>query len=128
MFKRLSLVLLTVLLVLLTACSSSSPKPSEEAVTTKNSDSNESVTITWWDYITGDLEIEIKAVIADYSKAHPNVTIERLYIPFADLKNKITIGAAAEQLPDIIIMDNPDHQAFAAAGFLADITEEINEW
>lgn len=70
----------------------------------------------------------LNKVIKDYQDQHPNVEIERTYVPFGDLKNKILLGSAAGQLPDIIWIDNPDHQAFSAAGVLADITEEVKEW
>ena len=60
--------------------------------------------------------------------ANPNVTIERTPIPFADLKQKLLQGAAAGDLPDIAVIDNPDHQAFAALGILEDLTDRVAEW
>ena len=63
-----------------------------------------------------------------YMDAHPNVTIERTPIPFADLKQKLLQGAAAGELPDIAVIDNPDHQAFAALGILEDLTERVTAW
>lgn len=85
--------------------------------------------ITWWDYMSSDEMVEaLTKVIDDYQKANPHVKIERTYVPFGDLKNKLLLGSAAGQLPDIVWIDNPDHQAFAAAGVLADITAEVKEW
>ena len=49
-------------------------------------------------------------------------------IPFADLKQKLLQGAAAGDLPDIAVIDNPDHQAFAALGILEDLTDRVAEW
>ncbi|GHO66958.1 ABC transporter substrate-binding protein [Ktedonobacter sp. SOSP1-52] len=85
------------------------------------------VTLTIWDYFNppgaGYLQL-----LADYSKAKPNVKIQRTAIPFADLKQKIIQGAAARQLPDILVIDNPDHQAFSSMGILADLTSQISSW
>ncbi len=56
------------------------------------------------------------------------VKVERTYIPFADLKQKLLQGAAAGQLPDTVIIDNPDHSSFAALGVLADLTDRVATW
>ena len=61
-------------------------------------------------------------------ESHPTVQINRTAIPFADLKQKLLQGATAGQLPDIAIIDNPDHQSFAALGVLADITDRVKAW
>lgn len=88
----------------------------------------EAVTLTWWDYFTGANAAAMDTQIARYMEAFPNVTIERTAIPFADLKTKLLQGATAGQLPDITLVDNPDHPAFAALGVLEDLTERIAEW
>ncbi|GCE22412.1 extracellular solute-binding protein [Dictyobacter kobayashii] len=102
---------------LLAACGETSSTPS----------SNNPVTLTLWDYFnpagTGYL-----ALIKDYMKANPAIKIQRTTIPFADLKQKIIQGAAARQLPDIIVIDNPDHSAFASMGILADIISQVTSW
>jgi multiple sugar transport system substrate-binding protein len=61
-------------------------------------------------------------------EANPGVTVERTPVPFADLKQKLLQGAAAGQLPDVVVIDNPDHQAFAALGVLEDLTDRVAEW
>ena len=85
------------------------------------------VTLTLWDYFnpagSGYL-----GLISSYMKANPNIKIQRTTIPFADLKTKLTQGAASRQLPDIVVIDNPDHSAFAALGVLADLTNQVNSW
>jgi multiple sugar transport system substrate-binding protein len=88
------------------------------------------ITLKWWDYYGVD-DANGKATDANHQKymeAHPNVTIERTPIPFADLKTKLLQGAAAGELPDIAVIDNPDHQAFAALGVLEDLTERVTTW
>ncbi|MCZ8516945.1 sugar ABC transporter substrate-binding protein [Paenibacillus filicis] len=132
--RRKGYLLLTALLLGLTsACSPSANPGAPDSKAGASGGSGNSggvpVKITWWDYMNADGMVgALNKVIEDYQKAHPNVTIERSYVPFGDLKNKLLLGSAAGQLPDIVWLDNPDHQAFAAAGVLADITKEVQEW
>lgn len=86
------------------------------------------VTLTWWDYYDGANGEAMDKQIAAYTEAQPSVTIQRTYIPFADLKQKLLQGAAAGDLPDIVVIDNPDHQAFASLGILEDVTDRVAEW
>ncbi|HLZ62232.1 MAG TPA: sugar ABC transporter substrate-binding protein [Ktedonosporobacter sp.] len=85
------------------------------------------ITLTLWDYFdpagSGYL-----GLISNYMKANPTIKIQRTAIPFADLKQKLTQGAASGQLPDIVVIDNPDHSAFADLGVLADLTSQISAW
>lgn len=137
MWKKVSLMMLVFTLLFITACGSNSVNNNvvEPSKATKSSDQDKKteapdpVTITWWDYMSPEAMVAaITDVIDNYEKENPHVTIERTYVPFGDLKNKLLLGSAAGQLPDIIWIDNPDHQAFAAAGVLADLTEEIEAW
>ena len=86
------------------------------------------VTLKWWDYYTAANGAAMDAQIKGYMDSHPNVKIERTSIPFADLKQKLLQGATAGDLPDLAVIDNPDHQAFASLGVLADLTDPVNSW
>jgi multiple sugar transport system substrate-binding protein len=86
------------------------------------------VTLTWWDYFNETNEQAVKERIAAYKKVDPNVTINRTAVPFAQLKQKLLQGATAGDLPDIVVIDNPDHSSFAALGVLADITDQVEAW
>ncbi len=86
------------------------------------------VTLTWWDYYNIPNGPAVQAQLDSYTSVNPNVKIERTYIPFADLKQKLLQGAAAGDLPDIVVIDNPDHQAFASLGILEDLTDKVTAW
>ncbi len=85
------------------------------------------VTLTLWDYFnpagTGYL-----GLLSSYMKANPSIKFQRTVIPFADLKQKLIQGVASKQLPDIVVIDNPDHSAFSALGVLADLTDRVSAW
>jgi multiple sugar transport system substrate-binding protein len=87
------------------------------------------VTLRWWDYYAeGANNTAMQNQLQRYMDSNPTVTIERTPIPFADLKQKLLQGAAAGELPDVAVIDNPDHQAFAALGILEDLTERVTDW
>lgn len=85
------------------------------------------ITLTLWDYFNPAGKGYL-GLISGYMKANPNIKIQRTVIPFADLKQKIIQGAASRQLPDIVVIDNPDHSAFSDMGILADITTQVTAW
>ncbi|WP_010277922.1 ABC transporter substrate-binding protein [Paenibacillus senegalensis] len=132
MVKRSLLYLCTFLMVFVAACSSNNGTPSESQPPGSGGSAapeEEQVTITWWDFQPNEAMIEsLQTLIDAYEKEHPNVKIERTFVPFADIKNKLLIGSAAGQLPDIVMIDGPDHQAFAASGVLEDITDKVEAW
>lgn len=89
----------------------------------------QTLTLRWWDYYTdGANNNAISDLVSRYEAAHPDVAIERTTIGFGDLKARIIQAAATGTMPDILIVDNPDHQAMAAQGALADITDYISSW
>lgn len=125
MRRKLFLFISILSVVLLAACGGADSKKSSGD---KNVDGQ--VVITIWDYLAPDSssDKEQKELIKQYEADNPNITFERTYIPFADLKTKLLQGIAGGNLPDIVVIDNPDHQSFAEAGVFADITKEVEEW
>jgi multiple sugar transport system substrate-binding protein len=86
------------------------------------------VTLRWWDYWDGAPDEAARTFLQRYMEANPNVTIERRRVPFDELKRTLLQGAAAGDLPDIVAIDNPDHQSFADLGIVADIREQVEAW
>jgi multiple sugar transport system substrate-binding protein len=68
------------------------------------------------------------AQIARFMESHPNIRVERSDIPFGDFRQLLIQGATAGQLPDVVLIDNPDFHAFCALGVLTDITEAVGSW
>jgi multiple sugar transport system substrate-binding protein len=100
------------------------------AVTQPSRARQDAITLTWWDYYpAGNANATAtEHQLQRYMDSHPNVTIERTAVPFGDLKQKLLQGATAGELPDIAVIDNPDHQAFAALGILTDLTDRVTAW
>ncbi|MBS3933966.1 MAG: sugar ABC transporter substrate-binding protein [Truepera sp.] len=91
--------------------------------------SAQTITLRWWDYMAaGAGYVANNNAIARFMAAHPHIRIERTAYTFGDLKAAIVRAAATRTMPDIVIIDNPDHQAMAAQGALTDITDLIQQW
>jgi multiple sugar transport system substrate-binding protein len=86
------------------------------------------VTLRWWDYWSEKADKAADVYHRRYMELNPNVNIERRVVPFAELKRTLLQGAAAGKLPDIVAIDNPDHQSFAALGIIQDISEQVGAW
>lgn len=109
--------------------SADQPSASASAPDTPVASNAEKKKLTLWFYFEGKERFDkIKVLTDGYTAAHPNVEIEPVYIPFADFKKRLSVGLAASDLPDLVIIDNPDHAAYAAMGLFADITDKIADW
>ncbi|HEY0753787.1 MAG TPA: sugar ABC transporter substrate-binding protein [Ktedonobacteraceae bacterium] len=113
-FKLSSLgCLLLVILGIVAACGNS---------TTGSSATNSKITITEMDYwsIASQSTI-LQTLFASYQRLHPNITIQRTAVPFANLLPKADQEAASHTLPNILVLDNPDVAAFASTGALTQL-------
>src|SRR5262249_41150222 len=76
------------------------------------------VTITEFDYFTGGANAAITAYNTQFMKAHPNVIVKRTSVPYANLITKILQDASAGDMPNLILVDNPNVPEVAATGQL----------
>jgi multiple sugar transport system substrate-binding protein len=96
------------------ACSSSSSTGSASASATGGG----KVTITEFDYYTGGANAAINAYNAQFMKAHPDITVKRTTVPYANLITKILQDASAGDMPNLMLIDNPNVPEVAATGQL----------
>jgi multiple sugar transport system substrate-binding protein len=86
-------------------------------------------TVTVWNYWENQIQQKTLAqVCADFNGSQGAIQVVTKYIPFADFKKQLSIGAAAAVLPDIAIIDNPDHASYSAMGIFADVTDKLSNW
>jgi multiple sugar transport system substrate-binding protein len=86
-------------------------------------------TVTIWNYWeTVKHQETLARVCRGFNTSQNGIEVATKYIPFADFKKQLSIGAAAAVLPDIAIIDNPDHAAYSAMGIFADITDKLASW
>jgi multiple sugar transport system substrate-binding protein len=87
-------------------------------------------TLTWIDYQINDKAFNdlIAQDFKEYSALHPEVDFKRSVIPQGEFKSKLVQATATKTIPDLILLDNPDNQALAAQGTVADITDKVKTW
>jgi multiple sugar transport system substrate-binding protein len=86
------------------------------------SPSSSKTVLTELDYLSAEpANTMLNNMISAYEKTHPDVTIQRDSVPFSAMLPKASQEAAAHTLPDILSIDNPDLDAFAATGALVDL-------
>ncbi|HEY4465223.1 MAG TPA: extracellular solute-binding protein [Streptosporangiaceae bacterium] len=84
-----------------------------------------STTITELDYFTSSgSNIAVTQYNQQFEKAHPGVTVKREVVPYADLITKVLQEASAGDLPNIVMLDNPNVPEVAATGQLKPLDSE----
>ena len=84
-------------------------------------------TVTFWFYMENRLQQEaLKSGIDSFNNSQNEIVAVSRYIPFADFKKQLSIGVTASELPDIVIIDGPDHASYASMGIFADVTGKID--
>ncbi|NLE24442.1 MAG: ABC transporter substrate-binding protein [Clostridiaceae bacterium] len=101
-----------------------SDKPSDKPAETASGPSG-TVTI-WYYWETEGHQKALNTLMQNFNDSQDKITVQAKYVPFADMKKQLSIGASANELPDIVILDNPDHASFAAMGIFADITGKFD--
>ncbi|KWX85410.1 hypothetical protein AMQ83_24905 [Paenibacillus riograndensis] len=84
----------------------------------------EKVKLVLWHYYEKDIEDFVKK----FNESQDEVEVTPNFVPFSDFKKQLTIGLSAGNLPDLVLVDNPDAAAFAAMGLFEDITDKVNAW
>lgn len=130
------LIALAMITTLLVGCGSTSDS-NKTSQTTNNTNSQGSntadnsgkasgkVTI-WYYWETEGHQKALSKLVQDFNNSQSDITVEAKYVPFADFKKQLSIGASADELPDLIIQDNPDTAAYAAMGIFADLTGKFD--
>jgi multiple sugar transport system substrate-binding protein len=110
-WRVLAVASASLLAVTAAACSSSG--------SSSGGSSNGKVTITEFDYFTSSgSNTALNWYNAQFMKAHPNVTVKRSVVPYANLITKILQDASAGDMPNLLLIDNPDVPEVAATGQL----------
>lgn len=103
---------------------SSAPAPSADAVD-KDIAGLGDVTLTVWDQeVRGSQNDAIEALIAEFGKKYPNVTVTRTKQSNDDLKKQTALALSGDDVPDVLQVNNAraDMGEFVKAGQLTDLS------
>ncbi|MDF2522510.1 MAG: cycB 5 [Clostridiales bacterium] len=95
-------------------------EPSEAEVTASGD-----VTI-WYYWENEGHQKALNEIVQAYNESQSNVNVTTQYVPFADFKKQLSIGVSAAELPDLVILDSPDHASYVTMGIFADLTGKFD--
>jgi multiple sugar transport system substrate-binding protein len=91
-----------------------------------SSPASDNKTLVLWDYQQTPGPEYLKR-LTDFTK-ETGIKVDRVGIKYEDFLGKILQAAAANSLPDVIMIDNPWNSSMAAQGVLSDLTDRVKEW
>ena len=100
-------------------------KVEAEAPAAEEAAAIEAVTI-WYYWETEGHQVALDQIIQQYNESQEAYEVTAKYVPFADFKKQLSIGASADELPDLAILDSPDHASYASMGIFEDITGKFD--
>ena len=80
----------------------------------------------WYYWETEGHQVALDKVIEDYNNSQDTYEVTAKYVPFADFKKQLSIGDSADELPDIAILDSPDHASYATMGIFEELTGKFD--
>ncbi len=83
----------------------------------------EAVKLVEWDYYASGDGNEVWGKLVEGCAQEVGVTVERQAVPRNELITKVLLAAQQKQMPDILMIDNPDLQEVAATGALASLSD-----
>lgn len=140
MRKRLMAVCMAATMVIgtLTGCGASAdtdvepennaaPAETEAAETEAGEATGSAEDVTLWYYWENEgHQKALNEMITKYNDSQDTYELTAKYVPFADFKKQLSIGASASELPDLVLLDSPDHASYAAMGIFADVTGKFD--
>ncbi len=87
-------------------------------------EAGEKTTITFWHYMSEDKEGQfVNEAVEKFNSSQDEIFVEAQYLPREELMKQYTIGVVSGELPDVGMVDNPDHNSYASMGVFEDITD-----
>lgn len=111
-----------------TAASAAGSTAASAASSTASGSTGAKTNIQMWYHISETQAKVLLEKIDDFMKENPDISVTTQSVAFADLKKQISMGAAADSLPDVSLCDTVDNASFAAMGAAVDVTDEIKKW
>ncbi len=85
--------------------------------------------ITFWHYMSEDKEGKyVQEAVDEFNSSQGEIFVNAEYLPREELMKQYSIGVVSGELPDCGMVDNPDHNSYAAMGVFEDITDRFNSW
>ena len=111
---------------IMTGCGGTNVSDGGSAADNSSGSSNSQEVELWYYWETEGHQVALQGAIDDFNASQDDYKMVAKYVPFADFKKQLSIGAVAESLPDMVIIDSPDHASYASMGVFADLTDKVD--
>lgn len=111
------------IMFVLAACSV--PEP---AVPSESAGSEREDLVLWSYYETEEQRDALEQLITGFNLAQEEYLAQWKYVNLIDFTKQISIGVAENELPDLVIIDNPNMPKYIQMGVFEDISENIRRW
>jgi len=132
MKKKLALLMACMMAIgSLAACGSSGKQVSETNEPTAESTKAPSegrTEIAFWHYMAGTEGDFLSSAVAEFNDMQDEILVTEQFLPREELMKQYTIGVVSGELPDVGMVDNPDHNAYAMMGIFEDIKSLYDSW
>ena len=82
-----------------------------------------------WSYFETEVQIEgLNRLTKAFNESQSGYEVSWEYVPLTEFDRRISRAYTEEELPDIVIMDNPDMSKFIRLGMFEDITEYVRDF
>lgn len=82
--------------------------------------------VMWYYWENESHQKALNEMLDKYNASQSDYKMTAKYVPFADFKKQLSIGASASELPDLVLLDSPDHASYASMGIFADLTGKFD--
>ena len=115
-----ALLLVVIFAGLLAGCSPGEAGPSDKT-------SREPLLL--WSYYEVDGQRKaLDKLVSDFNSSQSRYTAEWKYVPMTEFSKRLAIGFTGKDLPDMVLIDNPDMKNYVDLGLFEDITEDLQQW
>lgn len=83
--------------------------------------------LTLWSYYETEAQIQgLNTLVEDYNASQDKFRLSWEYVPMTEFDRSISRAYTEKDLPDLVIIDNPDMQRFIQLGIFVDITDYVS--
>lgn len=81
-----------------------------------------------WSYYETEVQRNtLDEIVERFNQVQDQYELSWKYVPMTEFTRSFAIGITGEELPDLLIMDNPDMKSCIRQGMLEDLTEGLSE-
>jgi len=85
------------------------------------------VKITFWEQESEEVDAFLDELVADFMKAHPNITVERVHYGNEELRDQFQAASLAGAAPELVRVPNDFAGPFSALGIIAKATDVFDK-